>query len=188
MRIIKLTERQLREAQNDTPFQYLSDNTTPQYSGNRNIEVANKVNANEFGNPGQNTTDDIADTKANVGYSRYSSSFGYCGGRIHEAEGQDGQENYPDQDVDDDGITNFYENFANNTLDDENPQNNTTVVPNTILQKVDILLNAIKQAELNPRQQAMIASKIMDQLDLEDLSMGSLKNLSLHLKSRTEKK
>ena len=182
MRIIRLTEKQLREATNDVPFEYLSDDTTPQYSGNRNIEVANKIDSDEYGDPV--TADKVANTLANIGYTRYTSSFGYGGGRLREAQGQDGQDNYPDQDKDNDGITNFYDNNANNTLDDNDPTNNTTVVPNTVLQRIDLLLNTAAQENLNIRQQYMVAAQILDKLNLENLPPALTKNLALHLKSK----
>ena len=182
MKIIKLSPKQIREAVGDVPFDFLSDNDIPEYSGNRNIEVANKLNKDEYGDP--ITSDDVADTEANVGYSRYTSSYGYGGGRLREAQGQDGQENYPDQDTDNDGITNFYDNNANNTLDDNDPTNNTTVVPNTVLQRIDLLLNTVAQENLNIRQQYMVAAQILDKLDLEKLPPALTKNLALHLKSK----
>jgi hypothetical protein len=184
MKIIRLTEKQLREATGDVPFEYLDDNDTKSYSGNNAITAVGKIEQDEYGDPTQNKTDDIARTQSSIlPYRiRYSTVR-----NVREAYGADGQENYPDVDTDKDGINNFYDNvnMSNNSLETNSSVDDTTEIPTSILQKVDNLINSIKQCNLMPKKQAQIVAKIIDMLDIEDLSTATLKNLSLHMKSKS---
>lgn len=177
MKIVRLTEKQIREVYGDD-FNYISDDTTPQYGGNTYITSTGKMDDEEFGDPLY--TDEL-DVMAPQGYWY---GWHYRNTPIHEAYGQDGQENTPNQDTDNDGIKNYWDNVTNNTLDDGDDKTNLTVIPPSILQKTDTLIQAISNTNLNVRQQYMIAARIMDALNLEKLDPAWIKNFSLHLKSK----
>lgn len=158
MRIIRISDKQLREAIGDVPFDYLTDNDMPEFAGNAEISPSGKIDGDERGIP--MSTDMVGDMLA-PSSGRFPNSYGYGRG-IREAYGSDGQENYPNQDEDGDGINNFYDDLTNNTLDNNNADDDTTITSETILRKMDNLLNAVEQSGVNSRVQAAIATAILN--------------------------
>lgn len=167
MKIIRLTEKQLREAY-DGDFEYISDDPTRQYGGNTYVTTVGKMDDEEFGDPLY--TDEL-DVMAPQGYWY---GWHYRNTPINETQ----------NDINRNGIQDYYEKVTNNTLQDGDAKTDLTVIPPSVLQKTKTLLQSIGTTNLTPRQQYMIAAKIMDELNLEKLDPSWIKNLILHLKNK----
>ena len=80
-RIIKITNRQLKEATGVEAFNDVSATEVPGYSGTKEISVGGYLDDNELAEP--ITTDDYADTMAPQ--SCYYRSLGYGSGRVRRS-------------------------------------------------------------------------------------------------------
>ena len=77
-RIIKITNRQLKEATGVNAFNTIQGTDVPGYSGTKEISTGGYLDDNELAEP--TTTDDYADTMAPQ--SCYYRSLGYGSGRV----------------------------------------------------------------------------------------------------------
>ena len=171
MKIIKLTEKQLKEAEGNS-FEYLNGSDVGNYTGNTEISPVGKVSDDEYGNPV--TTDDIAKQITPNSYNRYG-SYIYSNNRsIKESF----------EDDDNDGIDDFYDNEQIETLSDDDKSNNLTRIPKGVEDKINLLINQIDSSSLNPKQQAMVLTKLINSMDTDRLPISWRKNLILRINSK----
>ena len=85
-KIIKLTERQLREAQEGI-FQWNTGREVENCSGNSKISVSGKLNDNEMGKPVD--SDYVEDELTPQGYGRYWHGYGNFYGALHQVADYD---------------------------------------------------------------------------------------------------
>lgn len=85
-KIIKLTERQLREAQEGI-FQWNTGSEVENCSGNSKISVSGKLNDNEMGKPVD--SDYVEDELTPQGYGRYWHGYGNFYGALHQVADYD---------------------------------------------------------------------------------------------------
>ena len=156
MKIIRLTEKQLREAY-DGDFEYISDDPTRQYGGNTYVTSAGKMDDEEFGNP--KYTDEL-DVMAPNGYWY---GWHYRNAPIHENTHGDSQEEYSNpQKRDMDNNTETIDVFQDN-----DPTNVNTVIPQSVIHHMQLFLDAIKTANLPSNKQSMIVKELMKQMNLK---------------------
>ena len=167
MRTIKITEQQLKEAEQ---FSFLTtDNDTPHYDGQTHISVGGKEDDDTNSKPIDG--DDIGNTISAQSYNRnYDRSYGIVGSpRLYN--------NYfvENKDSDRNGIDDFYEKPE---LDSKSG-NDIVQIPQGVERKINILLSDMKK--LSPKQQAVALDKILEALDLSSLPPSYLKNLRLDI-------
>lgn len=166
-RIIKITEKQLREAEGDA-FKYLdvNDDTKP-YDGQSTIMSNGKLNGENNAEP--IFTDRISKQRTPQAWARYR-MYGNVNMRPH-AEQDIFNEGVAvsDGNIENNGINDFDEKVAMmgqgnglETMSDGNSDNNLCVIPNGIDRATDILINQISQHNLNPKQIAMVIDKIQE--------------------------
>ena len=166
-RLIRVTKQQLAEAIGDS-FDYLDfeDDTTP-FDGTTNISVTGKTSDTEDGMP--ITTDDVANMVHQQRYLPYQRRFGGCTVKsgLHEA------------DQNNDGVDDFYNHDELDTLSNGDNKDDITRVPQTVLQKIDLLMDAIKN--LNPKQRGMVLNKIVEAFGVTEIPSQWRKELSLKM-------
>lgn len=166
-RIIKITEKQLREAEGDA-FKYLdvNDDTKP-YDGQSTIMSNGKLDGENNAEP--IFTDRISKQRTPQAWARYR-MYGNINMRPH-AEQDNFNEGVAvsDGNIENNGINDFDEKVAMmgqgnglETMSDGNSDNNLCVIPNGIDRATDILINQINQHNLNPKQIAMVIDKIQE--------------------------
>lgn len=158
MKIIRLTEKQLREAY-DGDFEYISDDPTRQYSGNTYVTTVGKMDDEEFGDPLY--TDEL-DVMAPQGYWY---GWHYRNAPIREnvhGDADAGEEYSNPQTVDMDSNTEQTDVFQDN-----DPTNVNTVIPQSVIHHMNLFLNAIKTAQLDSRKQTMIIKELMAKMNLK---------------------
>lgn len=168
-RIIKITEAQLREAEGDA-FKYLdvSDDTKP-FDGQSTITAQGKLDGDENGEP--IFTDRVARQRTPQSWARYR-MYGNINkpasaepknvvmNMFNEGVSLQGDENG-------DGIDDMFSDVAKmgkdtEALSDGDKLNNLSVIPDGIDRKTDILINAMKQSNLTPKQIAIVINKLQD--------------------------
>lgn len=155
MKIIRLTEKQLREAY-DGDFEYISDDPTRQYGGNTYVTTVGKMDDEEFGDPLY--TDEL-DVMAPQGYWY---GWHYRNAPIRENTHGDNQEEYSNpQKRDMDNNTETIDPFQND------PTNVNTVIPQSVIHHMQLFLDAIKTADLPSNKQSMIVKELMKQMNLK---------------------
>lgn len=168
-RVIKVTEKQLRETEGDA-FEYLDfDNDVPSSKGNSQVNVCGKTDDNEYGKPA--TTDKIANDITTQGYLRYSrSGVNLMPLRIHET------------DMNNDGVDDFYNHDELAILTDDNENNNLIKIPQTVEQRLNTLIDSIKN--LHGKQQAMILNKLIESIKLNEIPYSWGKELIEKIRSK----
>lgn len=166
-RTIRITEQQLKEAYPDA-YEYLDSNSDVKpFDGNTNISVAGKVSNEEDGMP--ITTDDVATmvTSQNNPYGYRTS--GYARPYIGEADAKA------------DGVDDFYNHDELDTLSNGEKKDDITRVPDSIIRKLDILIDAM--APLNGKQKMMILNKMVENVDMQQVPYQWRKELALKITS-----
>lgn len=167
-RIIKLTEKQLREAETDA-FTFLKNGDFNQYAGQSEISVSGRENDDEWGEP--KTTDDLADKITSQSYNRFS-GFAYRPHALKEG----------DMDGNDDGVDDFYNNEELDTLSDGDENDDLTKIPEGVQNKCDILISAMQN--LTPKQQAIVLNKLIESFDFSNLPYSWLKELKMKINTK----
>jgi len=168
MRLIKITEKQLREVEG---FNYFSGSDTPNGDGNTHISVGGRYDGDEMAKPID--SDDIASSETANSYNRYyDRSHGIvrkplrCG--IGESKDLDG-------DFDNNGI----KDNAETPEFDDNPNNDIVQIPQGVEQKEKLLAQSVQG--LTPKQQGVVLKKFTDDLNLKGLMPSQLRNLRLNV-------
>ena len=162
-RSIKITPRQykmLQEATEDS-FVYFTDDDTKPYDGQVNISANGKTEPQENGKPV--TGDEVARSLTPQGYNRFRSY-----GNISRAMREGVDINSPQKDK----AKDFYDvdGFKNNELNiltDNNDKDDLVKIPQTIQQKLKILLDNVKRLKLTPKQQSIVLNKAIEDLDTD---------------------
>ena len=164
-RLIKITEKQLKEVQG---FDYLSDNDTPHCDGQSHVSVDGRLNDEEYGEP---KTAGKAMPLTPQGRVRYA----VANGLRRSAAVAESVSGVNDDDSDKNGVKDFYEK------PELNGKNNDDVVtlPKGVEYKIEILLAEIKKSNLMPKQIAKVLDRIIEALDLSQLPPSYIKNLRL---------
>lgn len=172
-RIIKITEnqeKQLKEEQGDS-FEFLdSDNGTPSHVGNSQIGVTGKVEDNEYGKPA--TSDKIGNALTVQGFNRYNRRYG---GNVMPI-------GIRENDVNNDGVDDFYNHDELDILSDGDDENNLMRVPQSVEHKLDNLLSVLK--DMPPKQQAMVINKLIETVKLDKIPYSWAKELMLKIQTR----
>lgn len=165
MRLIKITEKQLREAES---FNYFSGSDTPNGDGNTHISVGGRYDGNEMAKPID--SNDIASSETASSYNRY---YDRSHGIRRSLSGTIGESNDLDGDVDDNGVDDFFEKPEL----DNNHNNDIIQIPQGIQRKVDLLVHDMKR--LSPKQQAVVIDRIIENFNLSSLPPSYLRNLRM---------
>lgn len=174
MRIVKLTEKQIKEM-NDQSFTYIDPESNGVKSMQSLVSAGGKLDDKEFAHP--LTTDKAASSVSQQGYNRFNSFNGYVR-RIREAEHQ------PDEDDDNDGVDDFYADKRLDTLGNDTSNDDLTTIPQSVLNKIDLLQQAVNNASLSPKQQAIVLNKVIESLNITDIPYNWVKELLLKIKSK----
>lgn len=168
-KIIKLTKAQLMEAES-TAFGYLDvDNSTPSNVGTKEIGVTGKIDDKEYGDP--IPSDKIANTMTVQGYNRYR-MYG-SNVRPHSIR---------ENDVNNDGVDDFYNNSELDILSNNDDQDNLIKIPKGVDAKLDLLIHSI--TNLQPKQQAMVLNKLVETMKLDSIPYSWAKELMHKILSR----
>lgn len=152
--VIKITDKQLREAQKDA-FEYLTSSDTVPNNGNSEVSVSGKLNDKENGKPA--TTDKIASMMTVQGYNRYGGVGNTFTRGIMETD-----------DNNHDGIDDFYNNKELDTLSNGDETDNLESISNSADTQTDRFINSIKL--LPPKKQAIILNKVIESINLKGIS------------------
>ena len=168
-KIIKLTKAQLMEA-DSTAFGYLDvENSTPSNVGTKEIGVTGKIDDKEYGDP--IPSDKIANTMTVQGYNRYR-MYG-SNVRPHSIR---------ENDVNNDGVDDFYNNSELDILSNNDDQDNLIKIPKGVDAKLDLLIHSI--TNLQPKQQAMVLNKLVETMKLDSIPYSWAKELMHKILSR----
>lgn len=175
-RNIKITEKQYKKIQEDidNEFIYFSDNDSKNCDGQLNITADGKIDNETYGNP--TTADKIQQTLTPQNYDRYRSY-----GNIYPRSMREGID--INKDKNNDGVDDFYNHEELDILSNGKEDDNLTKIPTSIDNKTQILVDAIKNNSLKPKQQAMVLNKLIEVLDLSSIPYSWKKELMLKLKS-----
>lgn len=171
-KIIKLTEKQLREVEGEA-FKYLdASNDTKPYNGQSTITAQGKLNGEEDAEP--IFTDRISKQRSPQAWSRYR-MYGNINKPPHADQKNILDDYYMSEgvalqgDKDADGIDDTYTNVASmgqgngvETMSDGDSTNNLCVLPNDVDRKTNMLIDTIKQHNLNPKQIATVLDKFQE--------------------------
>lgn len=169
---IKISEAQYKLITEDLSdeFMYLSGNDdAPHYDGQVNVTANGKTDDAENGNPV--TADKVQHMLTPQSYNRYR-SYGNISHAMRESN-----------DKNNDGIDDFYNNDELDILSNGIENDNLMKIPSGIERKVDILVDAIKNTNLKPKQQAIVLNKIVETFDLSTIPYAWKKELVLKLMS-----
>ena len=165
-RIIKLTERQLAEAEKDA-FNYLGNGDFKQYNGQSEISVPGHKNDEEFGI--EKDTDAFGNKISSQTYNRYA-GFAFRPHTLRE------------NDENQDGVDDFYNSEELDTLGNGNESDDLVKVPESVQHKMGILIDAMQN--LTPKQQAIVLNKMIESFDLSSLPYAWLKELRLKINKK----
>lgn len=189
-KIIKLTERQLREAENRL-FSYSLDSDVPNCAGNSEISVGGKLNNREMGEP--KDADYISNELTPQGYGRYWHGYGNFYGALHQIADYDPFE-FEIDDSDDD-IELGESKKKRSTLINEIDNTNYTTSPTNINQvnsaaPVDQNGNPVTSViDQNGNQEAAINDEqlkkdpIEQQMERQPIPMNILRPLQLLIRN-----
>lgn len=171
---IKVTEKQYQTIQEelDNEFTYFSDDDTKKYDGQVNITANGKMNTETNGEP--TTADKVQRSLTPQSYNRYRSY-----GNIYPRSMREGI----DVDKNNDNVDDFYNHNELDILSNGDNDDNLTKIPSGIDRKTQILVDAIKNNNLSPKQQAMVLNKLIEVLDLQAIPYSWKKELMLKVKS-----
>lgn len=167
MRLIKITEKQLREVEG---FNYFSGSDTPNGDGNTHISVGGRYDGNEMAKPID--SNDIASSETANSYNRYYDRSHGITRNLRE----DIDEN---QDLDGDNDNNGIKDNAETPEFDDNPNNDVVQIPQGVEYKEQMLAKAVKG--LTPKQQGVVLKRFTDDLNLKGLMPSQLRNLRLNV-------
>lgn len=167
MRLIKITEKQLREVEG---FNYFSGSDTPNGDGNTHISVGGRYDGNEMAKPIDGN--DIASSETANSYNRYYDRSHGITRNLRE----DIDEN---QDLDGDNDNNGIKDNAETPEFDDNPNNDIVQIPQGVEYKEQMLAKAVKT--LTPKQQGVVLKRFTDDLNLKGLMPSQLRNLRLNV-------
>lgn len=167
MRLIKITEKQLREVEG---FNYFSGSDTPNGDGNTHISVGGRYDGNEMAKPIDGN--DIASSETANSYNRYYDRSHGITRNLRE----DIDENH---DLDGDNDNNGIKDNAETPEFDDNPNNDIVQIPQGVEYKEQMLAKAVKT--LTPKQQGVVLKRFTDDLNLKGLMPSQLRNLRLNV-------
>lgn len=164
-RNIKITERQYQmlENLNEEEYSYLNkdDNTKP-YTGYNEISPDGK-NMDGITPPEKRTTGDkIQQMRTMDGWNRYRTY-----GNITPTTVREGITTKSLNQSNDFYDVGGFNNKELNTLTNDNDKDNLVKIPYSIEQRLNILLDLIKQMNLSPKQQGIILNKVIETLDYD---------------------
>lgn len=182
-RIIKITETQLLEADGDA-FHYLdaNDGAKP-FNGQSTITAQGKLNGEENSEP--IFTDRIGKQRTAQSWARYRMY-----GNINKPASTEPRGIYEgvalktslQGDTNKDGIDDIFTDVASmgqgngvEALTDGDQLNNLTVIPKDVERKINLLLNSIRENNLNPKKIAIVVNKL-------EQSLPELRNTSTFIK------
>ena len=170
-RIIKLTKRQLKET-DSSDFDYIDDeNDMPSRIGQSQISVNGKVDDTESGDT--LIGDRVAKSMTPQTYSRFNNySNGYCH-RMREGV-----------DVNKDNVDDFYNNDELDMLSNGDNNDNLIKIPQGVDYKTNMLVDAMNN--LNPKQQAIVINKILENVDMISIPYRWKKELIVKLLSNNK--
>lgn len=146
---------------NEEQYSYLkldkNNGDAKQFDGNSTISVGGKLNREEDANAV--TGDKISRAFTPQAWTYYRTPQR---GRISEGE------HLGNGDNDRDGIDDNYEVTQANVLTNGNDNDNNTIVPQGILTKLNLLIQAMKSQSLNYMQKANIVNKFLESIDFSD--------------------
>lgn len=170
-RIIKLTKKQLKEA-DDGNFDYIDDNNDMPSSNNLSqISVDGKLDNDRSGDP--LIGDRIAKSITAQTYSRfnnYSNNF-----RHGMREGVD---------VNNDNVDDFYNNDELDILSNGDDNDNLVKIPQGVDYKTNMLVDSM--SNLNSKQQAIVLNKILENIDLNSIPYRWKKELIMKMLSNNK--
>lgn len=184
MRIIRITEAQLREIEDN--FSYWDDEKdTHYYDGQKNISVDGKV---EDGgeNPEENTTSDkigkmlcpqyrYRGTRTAQAYSGMREGVAIKGNDVNKA---DDVGEMPSA---------VKDNKDLNTL--TNGKNDDLVrIPQSVIDKIDLALKTINNAKLTPKQTGMVLNKFIEELNTDSVPYQMQRKWKNNIKNGLVKK
>ena len=189
-KIIKLTEKQLREAENGL-FSYTLDSEVPNCMGNSEISVGGKLNDREMGEP--KDAGYISDELTPQGYGRYWNGYGNFYGALHQIADYDPFEFEIDDSDEDIGLGESKK--KRNTLINEIKNTNYTTTPinmnqvnsaapvdqngNQVTSVVD--QNGNQEAAINGEQ--LKKDQIEQQMERQSVPMNILRPLQLLIRN-----
>lgn len=167
-RIIKLTRKQLGEA-DDGDFDYIdNDNDLPPSQGQSQISVDGKLNDVDYGNT--LIGDKVAGSMTPQTYSRFNN---YSNSRPRGMrEGVD---------INNDNVDDFYNNDELDILSNGDNGDNLVKIPQGVDYKTDALVSAI--SNLNAKQQAIVLNKILENVNLSGIPYKWRKELIMKITS-----
>lgn len=158
---------------NEDQYEFLKGGDTKHFNGNSEVCVGGQLNPDEDGIP--KTTDEIGSMVTAQGYNRWPRRY------MNFKESVDKPSN---GDLNGDGIDNFYQDKLNDRLSNGNPDDNLTVVPNSIETRVEALMKLINSSNLNAMQLTNVLNEILQSLDLSKLTYKQKKELFLNFGSK----
>lgn len=156
---------------NEEQYSYLKgeDDTRP-FDGNSTISVAGKLDTSIDGNP--KTGDDVSRAFTPQAWTYYRTNRR---GRISE------NEHVSNGDYDHDNVDDFYNVGSANTLSNGNKQDNLSVVPQTILTRVNALIQAMNTANLSDVQKANVVNEFLEAIDFSTMPYKLKKEIRLKI-------
>lgn len=158
---------------NEDQYEFLKGGDTKHFNGNSEVNASGQLNPDENGAP--KTTDEIGSTVTAQGYNRWPRRY------MNFKESVDKPSN---GDTNGDGIDNFYQDELNDRLSNGNPDDNLTVVPNSIEVKIEALMKLINSSNFNAMQLTNVLNEILQSLDLSKLSYKQKKELILNFSKK----
>lgn len=165
---IIISESQLREMGGD--FEYFGKCDTNPYDGMTHPTPGGILSNGETAKPVD--TDRIADTMSPQTYRRYGNIYGRAVS-VRESE-----------DTNKDGVDDFYNNDAMNTLTNDTDNDDLTKVPESVIQRLDLFLDAVGNTTLTPRQNAIILTKVISKLDVKGIPYRWKRELMMKINAR----
>lgn len=154
---------------NEEQYSYLKgDDDTRPFDGNSAVSVAGKLNAETDGNP--KTGDDVSKAFTPQAWTYYRTNRR---GRISE------NEHVSNGDYDHDNVDDFYNVDSANTLSNGNHDDNLTVVPQTVLMRVNALIQTMNTSSLSPVQVANVVNKFLESVDFSNMPYKLKKEIRL---------
>ena len=153
-KIIKITKRQLNEFETGDFGYWDAENDTHPFDISR-ITADGYMNDEEFGD--RTTTDDFAGPQTPQGF--FNRRYGMMTNRMNEQSNQ--SNDFYD--------TQGFQNQELNILTNNDDKDNLVKIPQTILSKLKILLDSVRQLNLKPKQQAIILDKFVEELDYDNI-------------------
>lgn len=184
-RIIKVTESQLRETEGDA-FKYLdaNDDSKP-FNGQSTITAQGKIDGEENAEPV--FTDRIGKQRTPQSWARYR-MYGNINKPAHAEQKNELDEGVSFNDKDDNGVDDHYENIGDmgglDMLSDGDDDNNLTVMPKGIDNKLEILINTM--SNLTPKQKAMVVNTFLEKCDISQIPNAWKKELMYKISSNKD--